>query len=243
MSPRGGERPSSAAFVVRGVFRTGLDELDGFYVEIPIDAAQRLYHLDGHVTQVAVHLDSLDATAAATRELGRRLDGNSELVVMPWQQALAELHEAIVLDDAGNYFMMAIIFVIVAIGIFNTVLMSVIERTREFGVMMALGTSRARMFAIVMTEAVVLAIAAALIGLALGLGIHAYFAVHGLDLSQLYGDIEMAGVLIEGRMYSDLSAGVVLEWTAVVIAIVIVSALYPALRATRLDPVEAMRHA
>jgi ABC-type lipoprotein release transport system permease subunit len=246
VSPRGGERPSSAAFLVRGVFRTGLDELDGFYVEVPIDAAQRLFHLGDDVTQVAVHLDSLDATGPATRELRRRLAGHDHvegLDILPWQEALVELYEAIVFDDAGSYFMMAIIFVLVAIGIFNTVLMSVIERTREFGVMMALGTSKGRMFSMVMTEAVILAIAASLLGLGLGLGIHTYFATHGLDLSNLYGDIEFAGVLVEGQLYSDLPANEVMKWTVAVIAIVLVSALYPALRATRLDPVEAMRHA
>lgn len=243
VSPRGASRPMSAAFVVRGVFRTGIDDLDGFYVEIPMESAQALLSLGTDVTQVAVLVSGLEATGRVRAELETRLAGRQDLEILSWQQALAELHESIVLDDAGNYIMMAIIFVIVAIGIFNTVLMSVVERTREFGVMMAIGTSRATLFWVILAEALILAIAASIVGLAIGLGVHMVLATHGLDITNLYGDLEMAGIVFEGRMYSELSAPVVLRWTLVVMSIVIVSALYPAVRAARLVPLEAMRHA
>jgi ABC-type lipoprotein release transport system permease subunit len=247
VSPRGGGRARSIALSVRGVFKSGIDELDGFYIEIPIDVAQTLYALGDDVTQVAVLLDNLEDTGPATAALRKKLASTTAadtLEVLPWQTALKELYEAIVLDDGGNYVMMAVIFVIVAIGIFNTVLMSVIERTREFGVMMAIGTSERLMFAMVMVEAAILAVVAALAGLLVGLGGHLYFATYGLDLTELYGDgLEMAGIVFEGRMYSALSVPVVAQWTLLVVAIVLVSAVYPAFRATRLDPVEAMRHA
>ena len=247
VSPRGDDRPRTAAFIVRGVFRTGIADLDNYSAQIPIDVAQKLFHLGTDVTQIAVLCDGLDRTAGAVDALRARLRGRADfdqLEIMPWQEALRELYEAIVLDDAGNYFMMAIIFVIVAIGIFNTVLMSVIERTREFGVMMAIGTSARQMFAIVMAEAFVLGVVSVAVGLALGLSVHYYFASHGLDLTALYGeDLEMAGIVFEGRIYSDLAASSVTLWALVVLAIVVLSAIYPALRATRLDPVEAMRHA
>lgn len=247
VSPRGGGRARSIALNVRGVFRSGIDELDGFYIEIPIDVAQDVYMLGDEVTQIAVLLDSLEATGPATAALRDELasvPGVETLEILPWQEALKELYEAILLDDGGNYVMMAVIFVIVAIGIFNTVLMSVIERTRELGVMMAIGTSQRSMFAMVMAEAAILAVVAALAGVLVGLGGHLYFATYGLDLTSLYGeDMEMAGIVFEGRMYSQLSAAVVARWSLVVVGIVLVSALYPAFRATRLDPVEAMRHA
>ena len=158
--------------------------------------------------------------------------------------ALAELYEAIVLDEMGMYLMMAIVFVIVGIGIFNTVLMSVSERTREFGVMMALGTSRWRIFSLITCEALVLAASAAVLGLLLGLGVHFWVAQHGIDMVALAGgeDYEFSGIALSGRIYSALHPSTVLLWTLVVMLIVLFSALYPALRATRLEPVEAMRH-
>jgi ABC-type lipoprotein release transport system permease subunit len=240
VSPRGGGRPASAAFQVRGVFRSGLQELDGFYVEIPLDEARALLGTGEGVTQVALLLDDLEATG---RVAAMRERVGDDLEVLPWQTALRELHEAIVLDDAGMYLMMAIIFVIVAIGIFNTVLMSVIERTRELGVMMAIGTSKRRLFGMVLAEALVLGAVAAVVGLAIALPIHAWLASSGLDISALYGDdLAVSGVLINGRIYSQLELGDVVQWTAVVIGIVVVSALYPAYRVTRLSSLEAMRH-
>jgi len=241
-SPRGGSHPSSAAFFVRGVFRTGLDELDGFYVEIPLADAQALYGLGEAVTQVAVFTRDLDDTAAVTQALVAATAGRDDLEVLPWQRTLRELYEAIVLDDLGFYLMMAIIFVIVGIGIFNTVLMSVVERTRELGVMMAIGTSKRRLFLFVLAEAGILAVVAAGVGAAIGVGIHLYFHGHGLDMSALFGDLQVAGIVVSGTMYSKLSVGDVVGWTAVVIGLVLLSALFPASRVARLEPLEAMRH-
>lgn len=243
VSPVDAARPTSAAFFVRGTFRTGLDEMDGGYVEIPLGEAQRLLRLDDEVTQVAVLLDDLDRTEAAAAALRAKLADREGLEVLSWQQALRELYEAIVLDDAGLYAMMAIIFVIVAIGIFNTVLMSVAERTREFGVMMAIGTSRLRLFRIIMAEALILAVASAVVGVAVGLGIHLLVAHYGIDVTALAGgDYEIAGIAFGGKIYSRLTPWVVIKWTLVVIGLVVLSAAYPASRASRLEPVEAMHH-
>jgi ABC-type lipoprotein release transport system permease subunit len=242
-SPRGGGAPASAAFLVRGVFRTGLAELDGFSVQIPIGDAQTLLGLGGSVTEIALMLDNPDDVDAVVSAMRAGIRGRDELEVLPWQQALSELYESIVLDDAGMYLMMAVVFVIVGIGIFNTVLMSVVERTRELGVMMAIGTSARRLFGEVMAEAGVLAITGCAAGLALGLSIHAYLASTGLDVQQMFGNkMAIAGLLLEGRIYSRLSAGAVAGWTAVIAGIVLVSALYPAFRVAKLKPIEAMRH-
>jgi len=243
VSPRGGGRPASAAFHLRGTFRTGLTELDSFYAQIDLADARSLMATGDAVTQVSIMTDDLDDTDAVAARLRDALGQRDDLEVLTWKRALRELYESIVLDDLSMYLMMAIVFVIVALGIFNTVLMSVVERTRELGVMMALGTSRRRLFAAVLAEATVLALTASAVGLALGLGIHAWIHSHGIDVASLYGDdLELAGIVFEGRIYSYLTAGVVIQWTAVVAAIVLASSLYPAYRASRLEPVEAMRH-
>jgi len=243
VSPIDSSRPSSAAFLVRGTFRLGLSELDGGYVELPISEARKLLHMDKQATQVAVLIDELEGADSTTAALQSALGPHQELEVLSWKVALRELYEAIVLDDMGLYLMMAIIFVIVAIGIFNTVLMSVAERTREFGVMMAIGTSKFRLLSIIMAEATVLALVSAVVGLGLGLLGHSIIADVGIDVAALAGgQYEFAGIAFSEKIYSRLSTWVVVKWTLVVIGIVLVSAIYPALRAMRLEPVEAMRH-
>lgn len=242
VSPKGGGRPESAAFMVRGIFRTGSDELDGMYVEIPIESAQKLLKLGSAITQLAVMLTDNATTLQTTRALRARLAG-LPLETLPWQESMKELYDAIVIDDGGNYVMFAIIFSIVAIGIFNTMLMSVIERTREFGVMMAIGTSKFLLFRIVLAEAFVLALFAALLGVGLGLGLHYWVSSVGIDIAKLAGDdYQIAGVVFDVKIYSRLTSWIVAKWSLVVGALVLVSAIYPAFRATRLQPVEAMRH-
>ena len=255
VSPLSGSRPVSAAYLVRGIYRTGVNEVDQMWVEVPIAELQRQLGLGDQVTQVAVLVDQLSDTAGVATALTEKLVGRGleaslptgakpvgGLEVLPWQVALSELHEAIVLDDAGMYLMMFIIFLIVTIGIFNTVLMSVVERTREFGMMMAIGTGRAQLFGVMFTEALLLSLLSAAVGLGIGLGLHALIASHGIDIASMAEDYQIAGIVMEGRIYSRLSVEVVLKWTVVVIGLTLLSAVYPALRATRLQPVEAIRH-
>ena len=241
VSPVAASRPAASAYIVRGIFKTGIDELDQAWVEVPIGEIQQQLNLGARVTQVAVLLDDLDDTDQANAALRATLP-DPDLEVLPWQVALRELHEAIVLDDAGLYLMMGIIFLIMTIGIFNTVLMSVVERTREFGVMMALGTRKGQLFGVVVTEALLLALIAAAIGLGIGLGLHLLAATYGIDITSYAKDYEIAGIVMEGRIYSRLTAPTVIKWTIVVVALTFSSALYPAFRSTRLQPVEAIRH-
>ncbi len=249
MSPAGDAPPVSAAFLVRGIFRTGVTELDASAVQIPLREAQTMLGLGEEVTQVALLLDDERRSEAVAAELASALGATAPgaaqgLEVLSWRQALRELYEAIRIDDMSLYVMMLIVFVIVALGIFNTVLMGVTERTRELGVMMAVGTSRGHVFLLVLVEAAVLAAVSAALGLALGLGLHSVIAKYGIDVAALAGggEYELAGVTFSGRIYSVLGPATVLRWTLVSASIVLLSAVYPAWRATRLRPVEAMRH-
>jgi ABC-type lipoprotein release transport system permease subunit len=241
VSPPGDAEPTAGAFVVRGIFRTGVDDLDGGYAEIPIEEARVLAKLPGAATEVAV-LSDLAHTAELTRALKEQYASRADLAIVPWQTALRELHEALVLDDAGLYLMMAVVFLVIAIGIFNTVLMSVIERTRDFGVMMALGTSGRRLCLLILSEACILAVVSVAVGLVLGLSVHSAIAAHGIDMTHWTGEVQFAGIAWSGRVYSQLSAAVVTRWTLVVAAVVLASSVYPALRVMGLEPVEAMRH-
>ena len=240
VSPRESSRPSQAAFLVRGIFKSGIMELDQAWVEVPLTEAQRLLKLKDEVTQIALLLDQLEQSVPVANALAAELP--KDLEVLAWEVALKELYDAIVLDDAGLYLMMAIIFIIVAIGIFNAVLMSVVERTREFGVMMALGQNGKQLFAVVVTEAVQIALVSAVVGVAVGLGLHFWVASVGIDMGAMAEDYQIAGIILEGRMYSKLTVWVVTKWTLVVMGLVLASAVYPAFRAARLNPLEAMHH-
>lgn len=245
VAPRGSGKTQASAFAVRGIFRSGTSELDSFYAEVPLLQLQKLLGVFGGVTQVALLLESQEQARAVAQRLGQRLEGlrrSGDLEVLPWQVALRELYDGLVLDKGSMYVMLAIIFLLVTIGIFNTMLMSVVERTREFGVMMAIGTSRGRLFSIVLAEAMVLALVAGAIGLGLGYGLHLWMASTGIDMAKFSGGAEFGGVAMTGMVYSRLTVEAMAGWTSTTCLLVLLSALYPAYRATRLQPVEAMRH-
>ena len=237
--------PRSAAFQVRGVFRTGNDELDGFFLYIPLDEAQELNGVGGSVSQIALILPDQDRTPAVHDALAARLEcPEGGIDVLPWQEALPELYEFILLDDASFYLFMGIIFILVAMGIFNTILTSVIERTREFGLLTALGSRPRRIVAVVMLEAVLIGFIGLVLGSALGLAGNAYFEAYGLDYAALAGSdsLEAVGLNLATVLYSDLPEAMFAKSLIAVFAVVLLSALWPAIRAARLKTLEALQH-
>ncbi|MCB9555016.1 MAG: ABC transporter permease [Deltaproteobacteria bacterium] len=249
VSPLDDRANSSAAFVVCGIFRTGVTELDSFLVQLPLSAAQQLLSVGDGLTQIAVLLedgDSARATAARWQARFAAQHGTAmRREILPWQVTHAELYDGLKLDKNFNYLIAGIIFLIIAIGIFNTIQMSVVERTRQFGVMMALGTAPRRMFALVVAEATLIAIVGAIVGLAIGLALHGLMVRYGIDIETMSGGVdsyEFGGVALTGTLHSRLPVPIVALWAAIIVAITLLSGIYPALRATRLRPVSAMRH-
>jgi ABC-type lipoprotein release transport system permease subunit len=230
----------SGQFRVVGLFETGSSELDGFFLHLPLTEVQRLLHIGRGVHQVAVfRADAKGAAAAAAAVRARVADGG--LVVLPWDQALPEIAEFIWLDDASMYVFLAIVFLIVGIGVLNTVLMSVMERIREFGLMRALGAGPARVITVVLAEAAIIGIIGIGVGLSLGLSINHYFETTGLDLNAISeGGFQGAGVAMTGVIYSRLYLSSALAATLSVLGMALVSALYPALRAARLRVLKAI---
>ncbi len=232
----------SHLFRVTGIFSYGIDEIDGFFAQIPLRDAQDFLGLHDQVTQISAHLAGSRQLAPAL-SAARAAFPEPELDVLSWKQAMPDLYEWITIDSAGLYIMIMIMAVIVAMGILNTVLMSVLERVREFGVMLALGLKPGQLFRLVLWEALFLGIVATAVGLALGLAGNAYFTVHGLDYAELAGgSMEASGVALNSLIHSDLSPSKTVIFSLMALAITVISAVYPAWRASRLSPVDCLQH-
>jgi ABC-type lipoprotein release transport system permease subunit len=171
-------------------------------------------------------------------------DGRSALdgvEVLAWSDALPELRDAIVVDDGGNYVFNVFIFLLISFTVMNTLLMSVLERSREFSLLDALGLTPLSRFGMVMLEALMLSLLSILGGVALGYLGHLYLKVYGLPLDLFYsGDITAAGVIIDPVLYSDLTAARIIWSMTLVAAMTIALALVPAFRAGRSGNVQIL---
>jgi len=227
---------------VRGIFRTGLPEIDVGVVHLRLSTARAWLGTGDAATSVAVLLRSSDLVDRTVRALSRSLADAPTARVIPWQKAMPELDAAVRMDDFGDYIFHAITLVIVALAVVNTILMSVLTRTREFGIARALGMTRRDTGEQVMIEGVLLAAVSGVIGIAVGLAVTWGFFRNGLDFSSLMENgLETAGVVIDPVVVPRFRIPTVLGSVAFVFVIGVLAAIYPAYRATRIEVAEAMK--
>jgi ABC-type lipoprotein release transport system permease subunit len=139
-----------------------------------------------------------------------------------------------------NYFMIAVILAALAFGILNTMLMAVMERTKELGMLAAIGMNRKRVFSMIMIETIFLTIVGALVGLALNSILIAHFNKVGIDLTKMMGEAFEA-IGFDSMIYPEMGPVYYFGITVLVVAAAILSSIYPALKAVKLNPAEAVR--
>ncbi|MDF1580448.1 MAG: FtsX-like permease family protein [Desulfuromonadales bacterium] len=227
---------------VRGVVRTGMRDIDGSLVLVGRERAAKILGVPDAIHELAVILVQAQDDVTVYPQVVALLGPHPGLRVVPWETAMVNLANAIKFDYASQQVIFIIILLIVTIGMVNTVLMSVLERMREFGVMRALGATSRVLVTLVLTEALLLGVVAALFGTLLGSGLTWYLAEVGIDLRDyIAAEIEFGGVVFEPIIRADWDwvwMGKLALW---VIPLSVFAALYPALKAVRIAPVEAMR--
>lgn len=244
---RGGDTQAQLARV-RGIFDSRVDELDEFMILSDIQFARRFLEAEGAdaslqpVTRFAVYLNDPDSLQLWKSRIQQQLEA-TEVAVLDWQEMMPQLVQFIVVDDAGNYIFLSLILIMVVFGIVNTVLMSVLERTREFGLLRALGMSRSQLLLLVFCESILLSVLAVTLGWIAGGGVHAWFARFGLDLSGLMGGegTSLAGTFMDSVIYTELSWDRVVQLTTIVFGATLATGIYPAIKAARITPVAALR--
>jgi putative ABC transport system permease protein len=232
-------------FRVAGLFRTGLPEADQGLVQVPIATMRSWLGVPAAATEVAVLLHTNRAVDKVVRSLRRvLLPRSQDVAVLDWRHAMPELDAAVRLDDYGDYVMHAILLAIAALAIINTMLMSVLNRSREFAILRALGLTRLQTGRVVFTEGLVLTLVSGLVGIALGAGVTWLFFRHGLDYSAfMKGDVTMSGTVISPVIIPQLGLPQLLQSLTFIVTIGILSAIYPAWRAMRIDLLAAMKFA
>ena len=232
---------------VVGIFRSGLSEVDQSLIHITLATAGDWLGSGDDVTNVGVLLDRSSATARVAGRLERALTAQAahdDVRVMGWRQSDPVLAAAIAIDDFGNYLVQGFLFTIIAFTIVNTVLMSVMLRQREFGMLRALGLTPGQTGAIVLVEGLTLSVASGLLGVALGLLFTWGVYGDGFDMSAMMENMDQmtfGGAVIEPIIMPLFDADRLAQVVTFILCIGCAASFYPALRAARIDVTEAIK--
>ena len=191
----------------------------------------------GHV--IAISVPDLGTVPTMLEPLEAIISGRDGLMVLDWETLMPGLKQAIQADMASAWFMYAVLIILVAFSVLNTQLMSVLERTREFGVIMALGIKPRRLALLVLLETLLMASIGLLIGVVLGALVSGYFAYAGFaypGMDEMTAKFNMPPVI-----YPSLTPLSMMLGPMVVFVFCLFAAIYPALKLYGLRPVEAMR--
>lgn len=237
-----GYQGSTAAgkYAVKGLVKFGSPELSKQLVVMPLMEAQRLFGAEEMVTGIVVMTDDPDRAQRIARELTANLPKGT--VARDWHELMPDLRNMIETDRVEGYVFMFILYLVIAFGIFGTMLMMLAERMHEFGVLVAVGMKRWKLAVIFWFEVLLLALLGSLLGMVGALpvcGWFYYFPItfgEGEDFAKMFEEYGLEPVL---QASIDLE---VFATQAVVVAIITsLIALYPMMRIARLKAIDAMR--
>lgn len=227
---------------VAGIFNTGVDEVDGYLLQAPISFLRKLYDFppDG-MTQLGVVLKDPDSQKRANQQIGKYAL-EEKVLAYPWQKIIPELASYIKLDRGSNLIFQAILIFLILFTIFNTILMSVLERKKEFAVLLALGTQTSYLKRQLLLESILLGLIGCLIGLTIG-GLAAYaLQIYGFDIRLIYDEgVSISGFAVSPIIHARLTSSLMFWLAAIVLTATLILSLISMRQATKIDIAETLR--
>jgi len=230
---------AAGVLTVVGIYESGSQQMDRSFAEIPLGYFQEMFAMGGAGNSIAIAVDSMDQVTPALINARQTISGRDGLLALDWTELHPGLKQAIQADLSSAWFMYGVLIILVAFSVLNTQLMSVLERTREFGVITALGIKPRQLASLVMLETTLMALIGLSIGVFLGWLVALYFNTVGFSYP---GMEEVAARFnLPGRMYPSVTVFSMLLGPTVVFLFCLLASIYPATRLYHLQPVEAMR--
>jgi len=220
-------------FIVRGIYSTNTYGFDSATIFLPLAKAQAITQTQNHASTVFVLLTD----TAYTDSVAKALKVPSGLQVLTWKDL-----NPLILDwetQANSYIsiLYLIILAIAASVIINTLIMSVYERTREIGILSAIGMRGGRIMSLFLAESALLAIGGVFMGVILGLLSNFLFNIHGFYI----GNMGLTGFMVSDTIFAKLTVNDTINLSIVTFIVTILAGLYPATMASRMQPIEALR--
>jgi ABC-type lipoprotein release transport system permease subunit len=227
----------SGAFRVAAIFQSANAPMDERNVYITMTDMNTLLATDNAFHEIAILVNKDDDVPVMEETIAQKFP---KYLVESWKEVAPETDLMVKTTDQLSYILMTIIMFALAFGIISTMLMAILERTKEIGMMVALGTTRLKIFLLVMLETIFLTLAGTPVGILLGWLLTGYYGKHGLDLSGMGKEMMSSfgyNTIIYPEFPTEKFGGVML----IVFCTAIISCLFPAAKALRLQPVEALK--
>ena len=231
---------AAAVVSIVGIFESGMKDLDRNIAEIPLGLFQETFFMEGGGHQISIFGDDLDSVPKLQQDVAAMLP-DENLVVPDWNALQPGVKQAIQADMGSSFFMYFILVILVSFSVLNTQLMSVLERTREFGIIMALGLKPGRIGRLVILETTIMGLLGTAMGMLVGAALTLWVGTVGFTIP---GMEEMAAQFnLPSRLYPQLTLLSLSAGPLVILVFTILAAIYPAVRLHWLQPVAAMRAA
>jgi putative ABC transport system permease protein len=232
---------AAAVVIIVGIFESGMADLDRSVAQMPLGTFQDVFYMDGHAHEIVIKTADLSLVAGVKQRVQGLLPPDEDLLVFDWDQLEPSLKQAIQADMAGAWFMYGVLIILVTFSVLNTVLMSVLERTREFGIVMSLGLTPGRLGRLVILETMLMGLMGLILGVLLGAGLILWFGTNGFS----YPGMEEMAVRFNmpAKIYPQLQLLPLFLGPGIVFTGTLIASAYPAARLHWLEPVQAMRAA
>jgi ABC-type lipoprotein release transport system permease subunit len=219
-------------FTVRGIYTTNTYGFDSSTIFLPLAKAQAITQTENHASTIFILLKDTSSTDSVVAALKL-----SDLKVLTWKDLNLMILDLETMAQSYISIFYLIILAITASVIINTLIMSVYERTREIGILSAIGMRGGRIMALFLAESSFLAVGGVIMGLVLGLLATAYFNRFGFYI----GNMGLTGILVSDTIYARLTLNDTISLTIMTFVVTLLAGLYPAVMASRMQPVEALR--
>lgn len=226
---------TSGAFRIAGIFNTRSPALNQSAVYVLQKDLTRLLGGEPMIHEIAIRVKNLDQLTTVKQTLENKYE---QVKVQTWQELAPELELITNQSSTSLIILLVIIMLALGFGIVNTMLMAVLERVKELGMLMAVGMNKIRVFLMIILETIIIAFVGAPLGLLLGFATVKFYQVNGLDLSNYARGLDKFGYA--NIIYPELDPKFYLIMTAGVVVTALLGSVYPALKAIKLKPVEAL---
>jgi ABC-type lipoprotein release transport system permease subunit len=223
---------------VVGIYDVGVPTVEKSTIYMSLAEAQNLFGLDGQVTEVVVSLNQIGQESPVVDQINKQMPGYE---VETWVNSMPELKQTIDMKTSVMSVFGVIMIAIAAIGILNLLMMAVFERTREIGIVGALGLKPREITLMFLLEGILIGVIGAILGTILGLTFTGILGIVGIDYTQ-FADLTEYTALITGKIYPEFVPLKVLNHAITLAIIAALAALYPAREAARREPAEALHY-